>query len=336
MAHYLERYQSGECKQVWAELLSHGKSVRKEPLLSEARAVAHETMQRVRFNIERLIPRLIAVGYQFGYGWIQPFWREHLNAPYWKKVGQGSEYTSRLIEPAIPQRYTYSDRKAYHDLIKRAHQQPPLFLPPDDRDEEIAEYEHYIAHSPHASAETVAIWREMQQEVQERPSIAQLLDEAEHLCGVFPFSLHAFYEIVNGVNFVGYHPEWEKVLPWTSTRTVRSEHDYLSPFFQLDPLFVFPFDTWKDEQFRQSGAMAECYWSTSQDSLAKYVVDDVRDFYEIHLPCLGADAILEGHGIYFVDYLRNCFRWGGFPGWEHLPQRPEEDLAFITEGLLPI
>ena len=29
-------------------------------------------MRRVRQNLEMLIPRLVTLGYQFGYGWIQP------------------------------------------------------------------------------------------------------------------------------------------------------------------------------------------------------------------------------------------------------------------------
>jgi hypothetical protein len=67
---YLERYLSGEHEQVWAELVALGDAVRVEPLYSDALAVARETMRRVRWNIETLIPRLTAAGYQFGYGWL--------------------------------------------------------------------------------------------------------------------------------------------------------------------------------------------------------------------------------------------------------------------------
>ena len=37
-----------------------------------------------------------------------------------------------------------------------------------------------------------------------------------------------------------------------------------------------------------------------------------------------------------VDYLRIAFRWGGFPGWEGQQKRPEQELKFLTDGLLPI
>jgi hypothetical protein len=66
---YLERYIAGEHEQVWAELEARGAAVRAASLYNDALAVAHETMRRVRHNIETLIPRLEASGYAFGYGW---------------------------------------------------------------------------------------------------------------------------------------------------------------------------------------------------------------------------------------------------------------------------
>ncbi|SOD03333.1 hypothetical protein SAMN05216486_11028 [bacterium JGI 053] len=63
---YLERYLAGEQEQVWAELLALGADVRREPVLADARAVAAETMRRVRRNCERIVGRLQAAGYKFG------------------------------------------------------------------------------------------------------------------------------------------------------------------------------------------------------------------------------------------------------------------------------
>jgi hypothetical protein len=55
---YLERYLAGEYTQVWEELrrLDTGE-VYKEPLFSDMYGVAHETMRRVKTNIETLIQR---------------------------------------------------------------------------------------------------------------------------------------------------------------------------------------------------------------------------------------------------------------------------------------
>lgn len=70
MTSFLKRYQQGECVEVWADLQRLGAEIRQEPLWSDAVAVARETMRRARFNLERVIPRLQAEGYEFGYGWV--------------------------------------------------------------------------------------------------------------------------------------------------------------------------------------------------------------------------------------------------------------------------
>lgn len=66
MGQHLERYLAGECQAVWDELLAQGSAIQQEPLASDAVPVAQETMRRVRYNIELLIPRLRALGYRFG------------------------------------------------------------------------------------------------------------------------------------------------------------------------------------------------------------------------------------------------------------------------------
>jgi hypothetical protein len=66
MASFPSRYQRGEREQVWAELRNLHGAVREERYLDDAWAVAVETMQRVRRNVETLIDRLTVSGYEFG------------------------------------------------------------------------------------------------------------------------------------------------------------------------------------------------------------------------------------------------------------------------------
>jgi len=40
-------------------------------------------------------------------------------------------------------------------------------------------------------------------------------------------------------------------------------------------------------------------------------------------------------GMTFVKYLRLCIRWAGFPGMSTWADVPQDDLAMLTEGLLP-
>ena len=63
---YLERYRQGDHQPVWTDLQRLGPAVQDEPVRTQARAVASETMGRVRRNCERLIARLDTVGYAFG------------------------------------------------------------------------------------------------------------------------------------------------------------------------------------------------------------------------------------------------------------------------------
>lgn len=69
MTTFLDRYQQGECEEVWADLLALGEQVRTEPFYTDALAVARETMRRARGNIELLLERLPRPGYAFGYTW---------------------------------------------------------------------------------------------------------------------------------------------------------------------------------------------------------------------------------------------------------------------------
>ncbi len=67
MVTYLQRYIAGEHEAVWDELFTLGAAIREEPLYADALAVARETMTRARHNVELLVARLKANGYEFAY-----------------------------------------------------------------------------------------------------------------------------------------------------------------------------------------------------------------------------------------------------------------------------
>jgi hypothetical protein len=61
--------------------------------------------------------------------------------------------------------------------------------------------------------------------------------------------------------------------------------------------------------------------------------------YAIILPNAGADALIEIYGkqSYFVDYLRECFKWGGFPGFGDKEKgRDNGTIVELVVGLLDI
>ncbi|HEY9676518.1 MAG TPA: hypothetical protein V6C76_00850 [Drouetiella sp.] len=55
---FLKRYNAGEHEAVWQDMIALGEDIRSEPIYSEAKLVAEETMKRVRTNVETLHKRL--------------------------------------------------------------------------------------------------------------------------------------------------------------------------------------------------------------------------------------------------------------------------------------
>ena len=63
---YLERYEAGQYVEVWKELSELGEAVRGTAVIADATAVARATMERVATNVNRLVERLLAQGFEFG------------------------------------------------------------------------------------------------------------------------------------------------------------------------------------------------------------------------------------------------------------------------------
>jgi hypothetical protein len=61
----LDRYLSGEYAEVWRAMIALGHEARNSTHFPQAYAVAKETMRRARHNVERLVARLHAIGYEF-------------------------------------------------------------------------------------------------------------------------------------------------------------------------------------------------------------------------------------------------------------------------------
>jgi len=160
------------------------------------------------------------------------------------------------------------------------------------------------------------------------PDVAAKIARLERCAGPLPLSLRAWYEIVGSVNFIGAHPEWE----------ARHSNDPLV----VDPL-AFALEEYREwwESCAEFGAeeMAPYAVPVAPDEMHKATISGTPPssvvIYNIPLPSPTADAVLreEPHRTTFVNYLRTCFRWGGFPGFEHAERRPERHLSHLTKGL---
>jgi hypothetical protein len=140
--------------------------------------------------------------------------------------------------------------------------------------------------------------------------------EFEKRVGAMPLSLRAFYEVVGEVNLIGHHPILD---PRNNT-------------VATDPLVVYAFDEGAVEYDEDEDGPAAI--TIAPDDLHKANTSG-GDPYEMAIPDLRADGELlnERRELFFVDYLRLCFRFGGFPGYEGQATVPSE-LATLGADLL--
>ena len=132
-----------------------------------------------------------------------------------------------------------------------------------------------------------------------------------------PLSLRAFYEVVGEVNLIGHHPS---IAPKNNT-------------IAEDPLVVYGFDEGAVEFDDEDGETPSAI-TIAPDELHKAGTSG-GDAYEMAIPDLRADGELlnESHRLFFVDYLRLAFKFGGFPGYDRAERVPAE-LATLSEGLI--
>jgi len=144
LANFIVRYLQGEYQEVWDELLLQGSSVKQEPLFSDAMAVARETMRRVKQNIEILIPRLVSIGYRFGY--------------------------DHLLQPSERQVIASIKGQRYLDKWQWAREQPPLYISAHLYAEEIKDLQMILTREA-PSSEFNAILRQRIDDLQAQPTM---------------------------------------------------------------------------------------------------------------------------------------------------------------------
>jgi len=333
---------------VWADLEALGGAVREERYFSDAQAVANETMKRVRHNAEVVVARLESLGYQFK---------------------SNADSIGEMLE-RMQQRMEQTDR--FREFLRRNPPKPdpnfPEFeavLEPLRRQNEAAEQQRLTAREK---------LNAMQEQIRERgresvnsqaikaPSstVVDEIAEIEEWCGgPLPLSLRAWCEIVGSVSLVGTHPalafraERQRPMMFINSDFHRAAADEVAKLRAAgvnattvletpprpplsDPLEVAcsldqqePYDKDEDEGFGRRLILG-------RDDELKADISGGRDLYGIEVPSSNADALFEDwHKTSFVNYLRIAFQWGGFPGWERYSQRPEKEIAYLREGLLP-
>jgi hypothetical protein len=147
---------------------------------------------------------------------------------------------------------------------------------------------------------------------------AKLVSVFEKEFGVLPLSLRAFHEVVGEVSFIGKHPD------------IDPRGNPVAP----DPLVVYALDEGAVEFDDEDEDETPAAIVIAPDDLHKADTSG-GDPYEMAIPDLRADGELvnERHELFFVDYLRLAFQYGGFPGYEGRSVVPAE-LQQLASGLI--
>jgi len=326
MTSFLDRYQQGACEEVWADLLALGEQVRTEPVYADALAVARETMRRARFNIETLIPRLRACGYQFGYGWVT------------EQQGYDADVVASVAR------------------LETQRPSVPWSPPPPDVQEQLASLEHVIGGPLPLS---LRAWYEVVGQVNfvgelptrwgftpETHAWRQAMDDflAQHPfphvtrkrftdspldTTLLPFDRPGEF----GSRQADDEENEENVeSPWAA-----EDHAFFKHVHWLEPLYVLSLEEALDE-LRLQSHRSRLYVAIAPDHASKYWrAGGYR--YPIFVPNAAIDGKLhcEWHDTTFVGYLRLCFRWAGLPELAYFAEaRGKEEFDALTEGLLPL
>jgi hypothetical protein len=192
MATLLERYRNGECEGVWSDLERLGPAVRDEPYFEDARAVAEETMKRVRHNAELLVERLKTLGYQF----ISE--RGELFQNMLQMMSDNDRTVAALKKTAPGPDPQYPEFFAAAQKIERENE-PLLWQRQALRDKLVASEEtSHQKQGNHGSGTPLV-----------PPSSAvgdAIRKYEESIGGPIPLSLRAWCEIVGSVSLIGTHP----------------------------------------------------------------------------------------------------------------------------------
>ena len=154
--------------------------------------------------------------------------------------------------------------------------------------------------------------------------------DVDHRIGLVPFSLRAWWDVVGSVDLTGD----DDLLSNRGGMTSPNLGTLLT-----DPLVIDgPAVTISENEMFEGEPDYEPECVLAPDRYHKHEISGGQP-YSIGLPCPAADAVLlyEENELYLVDYLRRCFRYGGFPGFFDDESRiPEREMAMLTGGLLEI
>jgi hypothetical protein len=317
MPSYLERYRLGECEQVWVELFALGGQIREQRLYADALSVVHETMNRARANIELLVPRLTALGYQFAHP-------DRVFVP-------ADEETRRLVVEVerragpLPM-----SLRAWCEMVGEvnfmgSHPKLNTYFQ-SSGGQEIAQgfLSLFAKHGGPASTTGNSLRQGVELTQRLLSEVTQRMKTGQPRSPELEAGVRASKEFLAGFQ-----------------RPPASE----GPDVDSDPLVVEPYFQDLEDDIGDDEDPGETVMERSAPYDAIIAPDAIHKTnqsgggpYFIAFPNSAIDAPLCGDEDYgtFIEYLRLCFRWGGFPGLRASAKPPREELAYLTQGLSPL
>jgi hypothetical protein len=316
MPSYLDRYRQGECEQVWAELLAQGGGIRQQPLYDEALAVTRETMKRARTNIELLVPRLKTLGYEFA-------------------------FADRAFVPADE-----DFRQTVANVERRA---GPLPLSLRIWCEEVGEVNFMGSHPKLSTYVNMPEGKEIAANfltlfAKYGGSVAGT--EGDPLRQSVGIAQGLLNQVMQGMRLgLPRSPEVQAGAQASKEllESFQRPMPIPGPDVDSDPLVVEPYFQDQEEDMEGDDDMEGADQTGPFEAMI--APDPIHktnhiggDPYCIQFPDPAIDATLRGDEDYgtFVEYLRICFRWGGFPGLRTAVTPPREELDYLINGLSPL
>jgi hypothetical protein len=317
MPSYLDRYRRGECEQVWAELIALGGQIRDERLYAEVQSVAHETMNRARANIELLVPRLKSLDYRFA----------HPDRVFVPGDEEFRRFVTQVERRAGPLPLSL---RAWCEVVGEvnfmgSHPKLSTYVQTPGAQEVAQGFLSLFAKHSGAAAPT-------------GDALRQSVELSQRL----------LREVVQRIKTR--QPRSPDV-----EAGVRASKEFLERFqspaaatgpdVDSDPLVIEPYFGDLEDDMDEVEADEAGGTEGSDPFEVMIAPDPVHKTghsgggpYTIRFPDPAIDAPLLGDEDYgtFIQYLRTCFRWGGFPGLRAAANPPREELAYLTEGLAPL
>jgi hypothetical protein len=167
-----------------------------------------------------------------------------------------------------------------------------------------------------------------------------VLDTIETHCGLLPLVIRSWFEIVGEVCLMGSHPRLSQYLSLEQNPS-HPQGPATEPMVVVCDAVPYVM-SYRDEGYELSTLFTQPYFfSIGPDADHKAGYSGGADI-GVQIPNLAFDAMLtEGdHKVmYFIQYLHQCFQYGGFPGFAHAPieaKKSHSELKFLTKGLLSL